>query len=225
MNEYYYNTPSTSDSEIAMVLMVFLGVFAVALLALAFWIIRSLSLYTIAKRRGIRKPWLSWIPIGNMWILGLLSDQYQHLVNGKVTSRRKILLTLDLVALVPALAGTVLNIMSSLAVTIDEEAAAVALVSMVVSLVTWAISITALIFYHMCNYDLYRSCDPKNAVAFLVIGIIFGVTEPFFYLVNRKKDLGMTRPEPAQPVCEEPVQPVPAEPVQLPEMEPRNEEL
>lgn len=55
------------------------GVFAVIygvifLVSLAFsavtYILQSLGLYTVAKRRGINNPWLAWLPIGNVWILG-----------------------------------------------------------------------------------------------------------------------------------------------------------
>ena len=68
-------------------------------------------------------------------------------------------------------------------------------VNLVSSLGGMALGITVLVFYHMSNYDLYRSCNPKNAVTFLVLGIIFPITQPFFYLSCRKKDLGMVVPE------------------------------
>ena len=48
---------------------------------------------------GIRHAWLAWVPIGNNWILGSLSDQYRYLVKGKICRKRVIL---------PALSGGVL---------------------------------------------------------------------------------------------------------------------
>ncbi len=53
------------------------------------YVLQALSLYSIAKRRGIGKPWLSWIPVANTWILGSISDQYQYVVKGKVRNKRK----------------------------------------------------------------------------------------------------------------------------------------
>ena len=35
-------------------------------LSVACYVLEALSLYTIAQRRGIRKPWLAWIPVVNM---------------------------------------------------------------------------------------------------------------------------------------------------------------
>lgn len=60
------------------------------------YILYALTLYTIAKRRGIKKPWLAWIPFVNVWTLGSISDQYQYVVKGRVENRRKSLLGLNI---------------------------------------------------------------------------------------------------------------------------------
>ena len=49
----------------------------------ACYILLSLGLYTLAKRRYIDRPWLAWLPIGNLWILGCLADQYRKVVQDK----------------------------------------------------------------------------------------------------------------------------------------------
>ena len=199
MNPYYYNElPVTgADEEMMMsVLLILLGVLAVALLvSVSFWIISSLSLQAIARRRGIRNAWLAWVPIGNQWILGSIADQYQHLIQGKITSRRKILLWLGLANFVVSVIGGILSGVIGATAQTEEQMMVFSVVNLVSSLGGMALGITVLVFYHMSNYDLYRSCNPKNAVTFLVLGIIFPVTQPFFYLSCRKKDLGMVVPE------------------------------
>ena len=65
------------------------------LVGIASYVLTSLALYTLASRRGIRKAWLSWVPVLNVWIVGSLSDQYRYVVKGQVKSKRKILLTLN----------------------------------------------------------------------------------------------------------------------------------
>lgn len=216
MNPYYYDElPVTGGEEEAMlVLGVMLIIFGViALFALVFALLRSFSLYSIAKRRGISKAWLAWIPVGCDWILGSLSDQYQHLAQAQVKSRRKILLTLRLVSWVLVTVSTVLGVASGFAEAAGSESAvSLTMVGMLPSLFNGAVGIAAVVFYHMCNYDLYRSCDPKNAVAYLVIGILIPVTEPFFYLVNRKKDRGMPHAAPAVPAVPVAAEPIFAEP-------------
>lgn len=192
---YDYATTPYMDEETAMILLVMLGIFGVILLvAIVFAVLRSWALYTVAKRRGIRNAWLSWVPIGCDWILGSLSDQYQHLVKGKITSRRKILLTLHLVNVLVSMAfGIVSGVMSAMAVT-EEELLLASVLSLIPTLLGAGLGIAVMIIYHMCNYDLYSSFNPEHAVVFLVLGILFSVTEPFFYFCNRKKDLGFQRP-------------------------------
>ena len=53
------------------------------------------------------------------------------------------------------------------------------------------VGISKAIIYYMAMYDLYTSCSPENNVLFLVMSIIFRVTEPFFIFFNRNNDKGM----------------------------------
>ena len=50
----------------------------VLLLALAFsivsYVLSAVGIYRIAKRRGIHHAWLAWVPVGNSWLLGSISD-------------------------------------------------------------------------------------------------------------------------------------------------------
>ena len=199
LNPYYYDElPITGMDEevLTTVMAILLGVLGVVLLfSLIFWIISALSLQSIARRRGIRNAWLAWVPIGNEWILGSIADQYQHLIQAKITARRKILLWLNVGYVALIVANSLVQVMTELAAHTDEQLLIWGLASTAISLARLAVSITTLVFYHMSNYDLYRSCNPKNAVTFLVLGIIFPITQPFFYLSCRKKDLGMVVPE------------------------------
>ena len=74
-----------------------------SLLGIATYVLSSLGLYTLASRRGIGNAWLSWVPVLNIWIIGSLSDQYQYVVKGKVKSKRKSLLILNIVNMLIAL--------------------------------------------------------------------------------------------------------------------------
>lgn len=53
------------------------------------------------------------------------------------------------------------------------------------------VSIAYVIIRYMALYDLYKSMDPGNCVLFLVLSIIFSITEPFFIFLNRENELGM----------------------------------
>lgn len=226
---YDYSYASGEAEGVLMLLLGFYGVVwgIMMLLGIALYIIRSLSVYTIAKRRGLENPWLSWLPVGHEWILGSLSDQYKYITQKKVQNRRKVLLGLGIASLVCGvlMGGTVVT--AAFMAAVEEQVAAIGvtvLCAMFLSLAAMVLSIVQLVFTYMCKYDLYKSCDPKNAVAYLVVSIFIGVTEPFFLLCCRKKDLGMTPEEQpaatpkAEPAAEEtPAEETPAEPAALPD--------
>lgn len=192
-----------------------------AAFGIAMYVLRSIAVYGIAKRRGLNSPWLAWIPVGRDWILGSISDQYKYLTKGKDQSRRIILLVFSLVSLLVGavssgvgIVGVVRVFMAGPMASDGQVASAImgpAMGGLLVGLISGLVSVTAYVFRCLCKYDLYRSCDPKNAVVFLVLGIFFNITEPFFLLSCRNKDLGMPprKPEmtyqPApEPVTEEP---------------------
>ena len=203
---YYNELPvNTLDDE---TLMMFVGIYltilgVVLVCCLVGWIIRSMSLHSIAKRRGIRHAWLAWIPVGSCWILGSVADQYQHLVQGKVTSRRKILMLLTVATGVVAVAYIAAAAVIGIQIEVEGRTDINPLVMIIPYLLLMGTVVSRLVFYHMSNYDLYRSCRPNGATAFLVLGIIFGVCEPFFYLACRKKDLGMVVPQAEMPAYTE----------------------
>jgi len=62
------------------------------------------------------------------------------------------------------------------------------------------VAIAYAVIYYMALYDIFRSLDPNNCVLFLVLSIVFSVTEPFFLFFNRNKDGGMP-PRRPEPVC------------------------
>ena len=206
---YYNELPvNTLDEDTLMMFVgIYLTILAVVLVCcLVGWILRSLSLHSIAKRRGIRHAWLAWVPVGSRWILGSVADQYQHLVQGKVTSRRKIMLILGAVSMVlytVVYGFSFAQVFAGMGVLPVEQVETVVLAGAIPSMLGTVVGIVTLVFYHICNYDLYRSCRPNAATAFLVLGIIFPVCEPFFYLACRKKDLGMVVPQPEMPAYTE----------------------
>lgn len=197
---YTYGYEAT-DAGMAAVGVIALIVVGIYLLMFAFiiltYILQSLGMYTIAKRRGIRKPWLAWLPVGNMWILGSISDQYQYVAKGRVRNRRKVLtgLTIGMYALmVPVYVLYFMMIILAAAApdaVAGESALAFMLVVFLVVFAMMTVAIVAAVFQYIAIYDLFASCDPNNAVVFLVLSILINVTLPFFVFACRKKDLGM----------------------------------
>ena len=170
------------------------------------YVLFALGMYTIANRRGIHNPWLAWVPVGNLWILGSISDQYQYVAQGKVKSRRKLLLglTIALAALMVVLFAVAIYLMVQAAIGGAEAVlAVVGLVVLVAALVMMTLAVLLSVFEYICLYNLFASCDPDNKVTYLLLSIFIGVTLPFLVFICRKKDLGMP-PRKTDPVVIDP---------------------
>lgn len=184
---------------------IFSGLFSIipsTLFGIAMYVLSSLAIYTIAKRRGLNKPWLAWIPVVNCWLLGSLSDQYRYVVRGETKSKRKSLLILSIITmvlsvtvfvlavviLVQAISGAMGNVSEAYLVEM-MMGPAVSIVGLCLPLC--GVAIAYAIIRYMALYDVYKSLDPANCVLFLVLSILFSPTEPFFLFFNRNKDMGM----------------------------------
>lgn len=208
--------------------VIFYIVYMLAVLAfgVAAYVLRSIGLYSIAKRRGINHPWMAWVPVVDMWLLGCISDQFQYVVKGKNKNKRKWLLGLNIamwvvyivffvffgIMMFDVVSG-VIGGMSDDQLLAGMMGPMMGMLGSTIPLMGLAIAVTVVRYIAM--YDLYTSCNPQNNVLFLVLSIFFSVTEPFFIFFNRKKDGGMpprraqAQPQyiPPQPSYEPPQEP------------------
>ena len=173
-----------------------------SLFGIVLYVLRAAGVYTIAKRRGINNPWMSWIPVVDLWVLGCISDQFQYVVKGKEKNKRKWMLGLNIALVVVyivffvILGVTISSIIVTAAGGMGADAVLEAILGPVatmmiciIPMVVLAIALTVIRYVAM--YDLYTSCNPQNNVLFLVLSIFFNVTEPFFVFFNRNGDEGM----------------------------------
>ncbi len=221
---YDYDFPSVEPGigdaagSVAGAVIGFMLVFYLLMLAfcVVFYILQSLGLYTVAKRRGIHNPWLAWLPLGNMWILGSVSDQYQYVAKGRVRNRRKILLglTAAMFAMLFVIFGGMFSMILGAAGEMEALAGAGVAVMLLAYLALLVVAIIAAVFQYIAIYDFYRSCEPDNSVLYLVLSVLFTISMPVFFFVCRKKDEGMPPKKTAQqpqPVIETAVDQTPVD--------------
>lgn len=181
------------EEELLMLLPGLVSGIPTGLFGIAAYILTSLAIYTVSRRRGLKNAWLAWVPVINCWLLGSLSDQYQYVVKGENKSKRKWLMILNILKAALVLMLVVLCLVTAGALIANHHAdvmgAVVALLTLVLPLC--AVTIAFCVIRYMALYDVYRSMDPNNAVLYLVLSILFRPTEPFFLFFNREKDLGM----------------------------------
>ncbi len=193
------------EEELLMLLPGLLSGVPTGLFGIAAYILTAIAIYTAASRRNLDKPWLAWIPVINIWLLGSLSDQYQYVVKGENKSKRKWLIILSILKASMVLMLVILGLVTagSLIANHPSEAMGLVVALLGLALPLCAVTIALCVIRYMALYDVYRSMDPANAVLYLVLSILFNPTEPFFLFFNREKDLGMP-PRRQQPVYEQP---------------------
>lgn len=208
---YSYNYSYQSDFDWDVFWSVFTGIMCVVgIVCLVFYIFQSLGIYTIAKRRQVANAWAAWVPVLNVYLLGKISDQYQGYAQGRKTNRAATLLWCSIITfiiMIPYILVLV-NMISQMSGWIYESyswggssyrwsqeppmGTVIALV--VMSLLVMVVAMIAMVFQYIALYDLFRSCEPKNATVFLVISIFFNVAMPFLVFAMRNKDAGMLTP-------------------------------
>jgi len=187
---------SAIGAVVALITVIMLLTYGYAIMV---YIFHALGMYSIAKRRGIHNPWLAWIPVADNWILGSISDQYQYVVGGKVRNRRKVLLGLNIAMFAVAVVMVVLAFVAGFQIGFsgmelyDMDISVLwPLIGLVVAyLALFVIAIILIVFQYIAYYDLFVSCKPNAAVAFLILSIFFNFLPPFFVFACRKHDGGM----------------------------------
>lgn len=164
------------------------------------YVLQAAACSRIARRRGIHHSWLAWVPVGRQWLLGCISDQYQSLVKGRTKNKRRILLVLDLVVNVGAVALIAMvaslmttgilemnHITDALWMSAIQDMIGILLLALVLS----GVSVALVVVQYFALYDVYTSCDSYNNVIYLVLSILIGWLTPLLLFLCRNKDQGM----------------------------------
>lgn len=192
-HDYGYNYGSSPDSLIEF-LLAFLLVFAVVMLvllaiAVVSYVLQSIGLMQMAKRRGIKNPWLAWIPVASGYLLGKISDDINYR-NGKLTKRR---------ILIPVFSGVCLFFyVCESALTFSLAAASarnyysydmnqLVFTFLIHMLLMLGAAAVAQIFTYMSLYNIFEDYYPKNKVLFTILSIFVSLAAPIIIFALRNK--------------------------------------
>lgn len=185
---------------------------------IAVYVMTAIALYSIARRRELNHPWMAWIPVLNLWLLGSLSDQYQYVTRRENKAKRKVLLILELLTMAVSIAicavavGMVIRVIPAVRdiamahefneVEIIRSIGSPLLVILGLTLPLMGLSISFSVLRYMALYDVFASCEPRNKTLYLILSIVGAVLlrnllEPIFLLVVKGKDEGMPPRRPA----------------------------
>lgn len=139
-----------------------LGIVAVIIAAavpLALYCLSSYGLYVMAQNRGIEYPWLAWIPIVKLYILGELLDE-------KVCFGAQALPYAQVVLPIVSVFGTVI---------------------ITIPFIGWLLSLAVMVYNWAAYFRLYKLYAPDSAVLYLVLSIVLPFLLSIFPFTLRKK--------------------------------------
>lgn len=196
-----------NESIAAGVVIILLFVYLVILgIGIASYILQSLALHTLSKRRGIANPWLAWLPFGNYWIIGSLARDYDR---QKGIHRRwdTTLLILSLVGFALFLVAYIALIVFVIVNAVNNDIYAEAYNEVFISnmfgslLVFYVLLIVALVgmmalqaLVYVCIYKIFESTVPQESLKYFLIYLLVPFAAPICLFICRNK--GYQHPDP-----------------------------
>lgn len=126
------------------------------ILGIILYVLASIGMYKLAFNQKIENPWLAWIPIGNMYILGKLVKNVK--IDTLEIPSLELVLPLGLVAVM---------ILSN------------------IPFIGWLISIAYSVLCVLAFYKLYKMYRPAQAVLWVVLSIVLPFMGPIFIFIMR----------------------------------------
>ncbi len=190
---------------IAAVVVIFVYIIGIGI-SIASYILSSLAIHTIGKRRQIKYPWLAWIPIANNWALGSIAREY----DGQKGIKRKwnvVLLAMSIAVIAAVVIMIIAIICFAVSVgfmtiqTGGELTEADLITSMIglliivysLMIVMIVIDIVYIACAYICYFKLFESTVPEKALKYFIISILVPLGMPICLMKCRNK--GYPEPE------------------------------
>lgn len=176
-------------------------------ISVTIYVLNAFGTYRLAKRRGMRYAWLSWLPVGNEYILGKMSDDIAS--EEPPYLRRSWWMTYPILSgvyLLFAITGSVLALLAvpEYIVRIQDAAAygteeildAVFSIfstggigMLIVSQFANLLSIAVAVIGSILLYRIYKRYMPNAALPFAICGGIFGLHWIFVFIIRNRQPL------------------------------------
>lgn len=190
---------------------VVLAIYLLALVvAVVDYVLVSLSLYTLAKRRGIRAPGLAWVPIANYWLLGSLTNEIDA-KNGFSRKWNVTLLTLSLTAVIGVVISYASLIIAGAAYALSYAGAYIEpelgtvlgmiLPFYILLILAMVIAVALSICAAVCMFKVFESTVPQKAVKYLLLYLMVPLAGGICLFKARNQ--GYPFPETSEPIAEE----------------------
>lgn len=145
------------------------------IMSLISYLIMGAGLYTLAKRREQEKPWLAWVPIGNIWLLGDIVDEIKRQLDHKQTRYSSLLPSPSIIFLSLPLADWLIGIVFGQAFVQKFSYNAFLAACFSFALIY---SIVVAVYYYIALSRLFLDYAPSMRGLYTVLSILFPTLVP-----------------------------------------------
>ena len=136
-------------------------------MSLACYILQGVALYRMAGKLGIDSPWLAFIPIANIWMLGKIADASES-----IPKHAKRLLILEILLFIPFAGVLGVGTGALLAGAGRLDAAGIAVMG-IFAVAVFVIAIVYSIFAYIAYYRICENFAPENKTGYF-LGMLLG---------------------------------------------------
>jgi len=163
-----------------MMLVVFAYYIVVFLVAIVNYVLTSLAIHKLGKRRGISNPWLAWIPIASSYAIGAIVDEYDGRFGFKKRWAKTLLsLGITEIAVLVGMVGTIivmsfamLGIESSSSSDLGMASVIIVLIMMAFYFVLLFVVMAYMICGTICIYKIFESTVPEKSLKYMILSIV-----------------------------------------------------
>ena len=178
---------------IVMVAIYALFVGTMGLVGLAIYVLTAISLSKMASRRGIKCPWLAWIPGWYMIPLAQLTDHYFKVTKNKNTKFTLFMAICYIGAYVLAILECGVAVLTGL-VPANTALILACVVFLLAGIALLAIYVGVVLTY-LTLFFVFRSAQPKLAILYILLSIFVPASWAVCLLIAHKHDQGLVQPE------------------------------
>lgn len=194
----------------ANVFILFIVLLITSGIGIVMYLLQAVGLYNMGKTLQLSKPWLSFIPVANVYALGKIAENYIK-ADGRKSARFSIILLILYIALYVILFAFFIFAFILFAVELasdpavnayleGEHFAATAAFTVVLPLVIGyvamlGLSIALMVVLYVAYWRVFAIFDRQNATMYLVLSIFFTFLTPIFLFVLRNRQPEIFTPQ------------------------------
>ena len=202
-----YNFGIVSDiAEVIGETFAFLGLICSisSFISVALFILNGLGIYNMSKKMELKSPWISFIPVANIFALGRIAQRY---VKRDGTPSAKFGITLVILYVsqfLVSVAFIIFSVIATISVISNAELAIEQEVMMEMSMfsslipviilyfVLAGVALTYKIIYYVSLWRVFSIFSNENATLFTVLSVFFSFLAPIFLFVIRNNQPKLT---------------------------------